>query len=171
MRIFSIETVYRSAGNKTPGVDGKILTKGELLDYVDVLTRENLDKYRASPIKRVFIPETSGDEMRPLGIPTIKDRIVQTLFVQIIEPAIDPHADKYSFGYRKGRNAHQAIGELARILYTKPKLTRKSNSKNDFSMTKYIYTVGLRRFFDSVSHDYLVNNYPIPRSYKKLLRE
>lgn len=193
MRIFAVETIYRSTGNRIPGVDGEILTKEKLLDHVKSLTRNNLVKYKPSPIKRVFIPKPEKGEMRQLGIPTIRDRIVQTLFVQILEPVIDPHADKYSFGYRKGRSAHQAIGELARILHVKPQLfrgkkkvrrptglfeTRRSAASSGlreldttyFSYTKYIYPVDIKNFFDSVSHEFLLNNYPMPPIYRGILK-
>ena len=125
MRIFAIETVYRSSGSKTLGVDNVTLDKDNLLDQLNALTEKQLLKYKASPVRRVFIPKDKKGELRPLGIPTIIDRIVQTLFVQVLEPIIDPHSDIYSFGYRKGRSAHQAIGELSRILYTHPYRKRK----------------------------------------------
>jgi retron-type reverse transcriptase len=112
MRIYAVETVYRKIGNLTPGVDGEKLTKDNMLSQLDYLRSIKLKRYIPSGIRRVFIPK-GKDKLRPLGIPTIKDRIIQTLFVQVLEPVIDVHADLYSFGYRKGRNAHQAIGELA----------------------------------------------------------
>jgi len=93
------------------------------------------------------------------------------LFVQAIEPIIDPHADVYSFGFRKGRNAHQAIGELSRILNVTPYLRRKKlGIRRYFSHTKHIIKIDVKGFFDNVDHQYLLNNYPIPKKFKNVLQ-
>lgn len=153
MRIFAIEMVYRTPGNRTPGVDGVILSRENLLDHLDILTRTSLFKYRASPVRRVFILKEKGGKVRPLGIPTIGDRIVQTLFIQVLEPLIDPHSDIYSYGYRKGRSAHQAIGELSRILNVHSYLRRKSTAvRRYFPHTKFILQVDIKGFFKNADH-------------------
>ena len=171
MRIFAIDTVYRSSGSKTPGIDGIKLNKDNLLNQIDMLSVNNLLEYKSSGIRRVFIPKNKGTELRPLEIPTIKDRIVQTLFAQVIESIIDPHADTYSFGYRKGRNAHQAIGELSRILQTYSYFRRKSEARRYFSHTKYVLQVDIKGFYDNVNHTFLLENYPVPKKYKGILKE
>ena len=171
MRIFAIETVYRSRGSKTPGIDGIILSKEKLHSYLDILREDNLLQYKSSGIRRLLVFKGKGIDLRPLGIPTILDRIVQTLFVQVIEPIIDPHADKRSYGFRKGRNVHQAIGELSRVLNVTPYLRRqKVGTKRYFSHTKHILQIDVKGFFDNVDHDYLLNNYPIPRKFINVLR-
>lgn len=169
MRIFAIETVYRSPGSKIPGIDGIKLSKENLLSYIDILDGNNLLDYKSSEIRKMFIPKGKRTELKPFGIPTIQDRIVQTMFVQIIEPVIDPYADVYSFGYRKGRNAHQAIGELSKILHTHPYLRRKSEVRRYFSHTKYILQIDIKGFYDDVNHEFLLENYPIPKKYKGIL--
>ena len=171
MRIFAIETVYKSSGNKTLGIDGNKLNKENLLNYIDILNVNNLLEYKCSGIRKVFIPKGKRTELRSFGIPTVGDRIVQTLFVQVIEPIIDPHADVYSFGYRKGRSAHQAIGELSKILQTNPYLGRKSEARRYFSHTKYILQVDIKGFYDNANYKFLLENYPIPRKYKGILKE
>lgn len=171
MRIFAIETIYRSQGSKTPGVDGYVLSKENLLDQLNILTRNALFKYKASPTRQVLIPKGKRGGVRSLGIPTISDRIVQTLFVQVLEPIIDPHADVYSYGYRKGRSAHQAIGELSKILHVHPYLRRRSeNVRRYFSHSKFILQIDIEGFFDNVNHKFLLENYPMPTKYKKILQ-
>jgi len=171
LRVFAIDTVYRSRGNLTPGVDGQILNKENLLCYLDKLSSKELDKYKSDKILRVYIPKSNGDK-RPLGIPTIKDRIVQTLFLQVMEPIIDPHADSNSFGFRKGRNAHQAVGTLSQLLNGKPHSKRLRNKVTHryFRHSKMVINLDIKSFFDEVCHDYLLENYPIPRKYKHVLR-
>ena len=126
--------------------------------------------YKSNPIKRVFISKGSGFKLRPFGIPTIKDRVVQTLFVQILEPIIDPHADYYSFGYRKGRNAHQAIGMLSKLLAYKPKALRKNFDKRYFVHSKFIINIDVKQFFDKVDPEWLFKNYPFPAKFIHILK-
>lgn len=169
LRVMAIESVYRSSGNLTPGVDGLKLKRENLISYLDILKYNNLKKfYKTDLIRRVFIPKGNKNEVRPLGIPTIKDRIVQTLFIQVLEPIIDIHADNYSFGYRKGRNPHQAIGILSKLLGYKPRHQRNSN-KRYFVHSKFVINIDIKRFFDKVNHKWLLENYPFPTNFMGIL--
>ena len=110
-------------------------------------------KYKALPIRRVFIPKSGKAEPRPLGIPTIGDRCMQSLFVLLLDPIVEADSDDFSYGFRKGRNAHQAIGDLSNHLRVKPKLKRpKSGTRRYFAHTKYVYSFDIKGFFDNVSH-------------------
>jgi len=151
----AIETVYRSRGNLIAGVDNEVLKRENLISYFDILKHNKLKFYNSDPIRRVYIPKCNGYELRPLGIQTIKDRIMQTLFVQVLEPIIDPHADCYSFGYRKGRNAHQAIGVLSKSLEYKTKSTKekKNSDKRYFVHSKFVINIDVKQFFDKVNHE------------------
>jgi len=176
-RIYAIESVYRSKGNRSPGVDGVKLDKDLLITFLSKLKRSNLQRYVASPIKRVYIPKPGKTEPRPLGIPTIFDRMVQYLFTLLIDPVLDVHSDPNSFGFRKGRNAHQALGAIARRLYYFPKNHRKSNnnvdqhSKSYFSETKTVLNVDVEKFFDSVSHDWLISKFPVPKLFEPIFKQ
>ena len=170
LRVLAIETVYCSSGNLTASVDGQILKRENLISYLDMLKYNELKFYESDPIKRVFIPKGSGADLRPLGIPTIKDRIAQTLFVQVLEPIIDPHADYYSFGFRKGRNAHQAIGMLSKLLAYKPKSSKKNSNKRYFVHSRFVINIDVKQFFDKVNHEWLLENYPFPTKFIHILK-
>lgn len=170
LRVMAIETVYRSSGNLTAGVDDQKLKRENLINYLDILKYNKLKFYKPDPIRRVFISKGNKSDLRPLGIPTIKDRIVQTLFVQVLEPVIDPHADCYSFGYRKGRNAHQAIGMLSKLLAHKPQASRKNSNKRYFVHSKFVINIDVKQFFDNVSHEWLLENYPFPIKFIHILK-
>lgn len=158
MRISAVEAVYRSRGNRSPGVDGVVLVRENLLNQVNALSFNQLFKYQASPIRRVLIPQRKAGktELRPLGIPTISDRCMQTLFVQLLDPIVEAASDDFSYGFRKGRNAHQAIGDLSNHLRIKPqpKRPRKdSQSHRRRYFSHYVYSLDIKGFFDNVSHD------------------
>ena len=87
---------------------------------------------------------------------------------------IDVHSDKYSFGFRKGRSAHQAIGELSRILQHKPenrRMKRVIEKRSYFAHNKFVLLTDVKGFFDNVDHDWLLENYPIPKIFKGILKQ
>ncbi|WP_235802003.1 group II intron reverse transcriptase/maturase [Ureibacillus massiliensis] len=99
------------ANNGAPGIDGitVVQLKSHMKKYFEPLKKKLKDgTYQPQPVKRVAIPKPDGSK-RYLGIPSVLDRVVQQAILQVIEPIIDPHFSEHSFGFRKGRNAHQAI--------------------------------------------------------------
>ena len=170
LRVFAVESVYRSFGNLTPGIDNLRLKRENLFDYLETLKYNNLKHYKVDPIRRVCVSKGKNN-VRPLGILTIKDRIVQTLFVQVLDPIIDVHADDNSFGFRKGRNPHQAIGLLSKLLSVKPAHQRRHSDKRYFTHNKYILDINIVKFFDKVNHDWLLKNYPFPNNFVNILKD
>lgn len=110
------EKVRKNKG--APGVDGITVyqLKAHMEKYYHPLKRKLKDgTYQPQPVKRVAIPKPDGTK-RYLGIPCVLDRVVQQAILQVIDPIIDPHFSDKSFGFRKGRNAHQAV-KLAQQYY------------------------------------------------------
>src|SRR4051812_34306064 len=101
-----------NAGKNTPGVD-KVLVKtpaarGELVDHL-----ATFQPWRAKPVRRVYIPKKSdSSKCRPLGIPTIMDRCLQAMVKNALEPAWESRFEGSSYGFRPGRNAHDAIEKI-----------------------------------------------------------
>ena len=101
-----------NAGKNTPGVD-KVLVKtpaarGKLVDLL-----ATFQPWRASPVRRVYIPKKSdSSKRRPLGIPTILDRCLQAMVKNALEPAWESRFEGSSYGFRPGRNAHDAIEKI-----------------------------------------------------------
>ena len=170
LRVFAIETVYRSSGNLTAGVDGQKLKRENLISYLDILRYNKLKFYKPDSVKRVF-PLKIGNQsnIQPFSILTIKERIVQTLFVQILEPIIYQHSDFYSFGYRQGRNAHQAIGRLSKLLLHKPNANKKSSDKRYFAHSKFVINISVQSFFSNKSSKWLLENLPFPTKFTNIL--
>jgi len=140
-REYSVEKVTRNPGGKTPGVDNIILNdKDERKEMAGKLLTL-LKKYKAAPVKRVFIPK-ANNKTRPLGIPTIQDRCMQQLIALIFEPIVEIDSDPNSYGYRKFRSAKNAIGSLRSVL--------RSNTGAE---KKYVLDCDIKGFFDNINHD------------------
>ena len=121
-RILSVqnfdEAIKEVAKNKgAPGIDG--MTVGELQGYFSVHGREIREqirnrKYKPQPVRRVYIPKPNSDKLRPLGIPTVVDRVVQQAVSRVLILELDPYFSDHSYGFRPCRDAHQAMEEALR---------------------------------------------------------
>ena len=108
------------ANDGAPGVDGQsfgdIETEG-VMEWLNGLGKDLREKtYRASPVRRVRIEKEGGGE-RPLGIPTIRDRVAQTAAKLILEPIFEADLEPCAYGYRPKRSAGDAIQEVDKLLY------------------------------------------------------
>ncbi|MCZ8517411.1 group II intron reverse transcriptase/maturase [Paenibacillus filicis] len=126
-----------------PGVDG--VTVAELQAYLKthwetVKTELLAGAYRPAPVKRVEIPKPGGG-VRLLGIPTVMDRLLQQALLQVMNPIFDAHFSWYSYGFRPGKRAHDAVRQAQR---------------NIQSGLRWVVDMDLEKFFDRVNHDMLM---------------
>lgn len=148
-RAYAIRKITTSKGRKTPGIDGIIYaTDEQKYNAVTELKLFNSHTYRAKSVKRVWIPKANSSKMKPLGIPTMYDRSIQTLYSFILDVHQEHNADIRSFGFRIGRSVKQAIS-YAWLL--------ASNKK------RFIMTVDVTKAYDSVSHNWILSIIPINR--------
>ncbi len=111
------QAVIRNQG--AAGVDGQTTErlKAQVETTVALLSRQlREDRYTPRPVKRVWIPKLGSQELRPLGIPTVRDRVVQTALVYVLEPIWESGFAPHSYGFRPGRNAPQAISRVEALL-------------------------------------------------------
>ena len=141
-----VEHAYHlvKANKGAPGIDGIAFEAVEAQGverYVERIAEELRNKtYKPMPVRRVYIPKPDGSK-RPLGIPTIKDRVVQMAVKLVIEPLFEADFQECSYGFRPGRDAHQAMDEV------NLQLRCKNTQVIDADITKY---------FDTIPHDKLL---------------
>ena len=131
------------ANKGVSGVDGISLDRiqGYLKDnWPSIKERIQKRKYKPQPVLRVEIPKPTGG-VRKLGIPSVVDRIIEQAIVQVITPVVEPYFSDYSYGFRPGRRAQQAVIKLLEYL-------------NDGYT--YIVDIDLEKFFDTVPQDKLM---------------
>ena len=131
------------ANKGAPGIDG--MTVNELFSYLVSNRKELIQQikegsYEPQPVKRVEIPKPDGSK-RKLGIPTVRDRLVQQAILQVIEKVIDPTFSECSFGFRPQRSAHDAM-DRAKAYYD--------------DGYRSVVDIDMKQYFDTVNHDKLM---------------
>jgi group II intron reverse transcriptase/maturase len=139
------EAFHRTRKDGAPGVDGQ--TWSEYAENLEERLQSLLDRaksgtYRAPPVRRVHIPKGgSTTETRPIGIPTLEDKVLQRAVVMLLEPIYEQDFCTGSYGFRPGRSAHQALEALR-------------NQVMDHRLG-WILEVDVRKFFDTLDHAHL----------------
>jgi group II intron reverse transcriptase/maturase len=137
----ALKRVRRNKGG--PGIDGMRVEELEpyLHEHWGCIREQLLEgSYRPSAVKRQLIPKSSGG-MRELGIPTVLDRFVQQLMLQVLQPIFDPTFSEHSHGFRPGRRAHDAVRKAQQYVQ---------------DGRRWVVDVDLEKFFDRVNHDVLM---------------
>ena len=132
------------ANKGSAGVDGMLVTElrtclRELWPHIKEELLEG--RYQPQPVRKVEIPKPGGKGMRQLGIPTVMDRLIQQALNQVLQPIFDPEFSEYSYGFRPGRSAHQAVQNARRYAA---------------DGRRWVVDMDLEKFFDRVNHDILM---------------
>lgn len=138
----AIRKVKKNKG--APGVDKMTVQEVEewFNQYKEELISKILNKqYKPMPVKRVYIPKPNGKQ-RPLGIPTVVDRVIQQAMLQVLSEIYEPIFSDHSYGFRPNRSAHMAMGEVLGYLN---------------AGYEWIVDLDIEKFFDTVNHDKLTS--------------
>ena len=139
------EAIEKVVSNKgAAGVDS--MTTAEVESYYfthgfEIITQIKNKIYKPLPVRRVYIPKPNGKK-RPLGIPAVKDRVIQQSLAQALSDIYEPHFSDYSYGFRKGRSQHDAMNKVLEYL-------------NDGY--EWVIDLDIEKYFDTVNHDKLVS--------------
>ena len=151
-RLLSVRTVSRNKGSKTPGVDGVLwYSQADKMRAAQQLTSKG---YHSKPLARKYIRKKNG-KLRPLSIPTLYDRAMQTLHALALSPVESSTGDKTSFGFKPYRSTKDAYAYLHTCLSNKNAPT-------------WILEGDIRSCFDEISHDWILENTPMN---KQILKE
>lgn len=129
--------------DKASGVNGVTVKEYEANleeNIKDLVARMKNWKYRPKPVRRVYIPKPDRKK-RPLGIPTVQDKIVQVGIKKILEVIFEVDFKDVSFGFRLKRSCHKALNVLDKVIMTKP--------------VNYVVDMDIENFFDTVDHKWL----------------
>ena len=154
--LYAYDKVVKNKG--AAGIDA--MDVKDLKPYLQtqwVKVKEQLLKgtYEPQPVLRIEIPKPGGKDMRKLGIPTVLDRLIQQALLQVLTPLYDPHFSEFSYGFRPGRSAHQAL------LQAKAHMAKGK---------RWVVDMDLAKFFDEVHHDILMSRIAGRIKDKRLLR-
>lgn len=139
-----LRAFWRQKRRASAGVDGVTVAAYEKCleaNLRDLCKRIHTDRYRPQPVRRVEIPKPDGG-MRPLGIPTLEDKIVQSAVAEMLSAIYENDFLGFSYGFRPGRSPHKALSALHTAL-----MTQRVN---------WVLDADIRSFFDSVDHEWLM---------------
>jgi len=151
-KALAVKRVTENEGKRTAGVDRQLWSTPE--SKSQAVQNLNGRGYKALPLRRVYIPK-SRTRMRPLGIPTMRDRAMHAVHLLALEPISETKADRNSYGFRPERATQDAIKQCFIIL------SKRASSK-------WILEGDIKGCFDNINHEWLIDNIPMD---KKILRK
>ncbi len=148
-KLLAVRIVTQNKGKRTPGVDGVLWTAAS--DKMQAALSLTDRQYRAQPLRRIYIPKPGKATKRPISIPTMYDRAMQTLCALALQPIAETTADARSFGFRLFRSAQDASE------YAFNCLAKKTSAQ-------WILEGDIKGCFDNIAHDWLMENIPMDQS-------
>jgi RNA-directed DNA polymerase len=148
-KALAVKRVTENQGRKTPGIDRQTWsTPDDKWQAVGTLHHKG---YKPKPMRRVYVPKSSGDGRRPLGIPVMRDRAMQALHLLALDPIAETTGDTHSYGFRRGRSTADAIEQVRNALGRR-------------HSPKWVLEGDIKGCFDNISHEWLLAHVPMDKS-------
>jgi RNA-directed DNA polymerase len=138
------ESFHRLKGDRASGIDGVSLEEYEVnldANLAHLVAMMKRQAYKPQAVRRTYIPKANG-KLRPLGIPTVEDKMVQMCITRILEAIYEADFIGTSYGFRKERSCHRAIAAVSNIITARP--------------VSYVIDADIKGFFDNVNHDWMM---------------
>ncbi len=141
--LLAYRNIKSNTGSHTKGTDGLTIDDYKIENVESFIKdiRLSLLDYKPKTVRRVEIPKPNG-KLRPLGIPTMNDRLIQQMFKQILEPICEAKFHKHSYGFRANRSTHNALSRCCHIA--------------NMTHNHYVVDLDIESFFDNVNHTKLI---------------
>lgn len=161
--LFQVYAIEIHSYNKSIGINDNILNNNSKrkLEYLQKL--KNFKEKKPDLLKQFYIPSKSGKKYLNI-IPCVLDRLIQQLFVLVLDPIIEINSDSHSYGFRKGRNFIMAVGDVQKTL--------QKNIQGKFAILEpiFVWNANIKKYSDSINSRWLLKNVPLPFKYKNILK-
>lgn len=141
--LLAYRNIKANTGSKTAGTDGITIDQYKIENVETFIEeiRTALKQYKPQTVRRIEIPKPNGKK-RPLGIPTMRDRLIQQMFKQVLEPICEAQFYNHSYGFRPNRSTHHAMARCQYLV--------------NFTNNHHVVDIDIQGFFDNVSHTKLI---------------
>lgn len=146
-KALAVKRVTENPGRRTPGVDGQTWSTPE--SKWKAIFHLSRTGYKPLPLRRIYIPKSNG-KSRPLGIPAMRDRAMQALWLLALDPVAESTSDRNSYGFHQLRSTADATGQIFICLGNK-------------NTAEWVLEGDIKGCFDNISHDWLLENIPMDR--------
>ena len=148
--LLAYQSIAPKPGNMTAGVDGKTIDGAGLKLITDLIADLKASRYTPHPVRRTYVPKANG-KLRPLGIPTFQEKLLQTVVKFLLEAIYEPTFSEASHGFRPQRSCHTALEQISNEMYG----------------VRWWVEGDIKGCFDAISHEWLLTHIPMEKAILK----
>jgi len=162
-QVHAVETLSKNKKSQIPENNSQILTRVSITKIKLLSKLKHFKNWKPLPFTKIYI-STINNEKQTITISSIIDRLIQQLFVLVLNPFIESNSDPHSYGFRKGRNQIMVIGAIQKNIQNE--LKKNNQNKNLI----FIWDANVLKCFDSINHKWILKHLPFSFNYKYFLK-